>query len=565
MIDYTTTDFDIKKLGSFYRKDKTIFRVFAPESSEVCLIIKNNKYQMHRNGYYFEIALSGDLEYIQYYYQNNSGVSFRDPFAYYSDDKYSYVLNAEKFISDVAVPDKLSDIIIYETSVRDFSCDDSYSGKYKRKFLAFTEKWLKSGNNCAIGLDYLKQLGITHLQLMPILDFDNDGSDYNWGYNPLAFNYVKSDYVEDKSNPYAYVNEFRTAVNHLHENNIRVTLDVVFNHVYEAFNFDLDRMLPGHIFRTMEDGTLAKGSLCGNEIKSEDPFVREYLIEMCRRYITLFDIDGIRIDQMGILDYETVNRIDEECKKIKNNFIVYGEGWNMGDALSEDLRATLINAEKMPRIAMFNDYFRDTIINYISGNDAIRQDVKNALCGVNSNNMNYTQSINYVECHDNNTFFDRMIRYKHDDPFWINVRRCKLALGLTMVARGLPFIHCGQEFLRTKNLVENSYNSNELINKVDWNRRVENNEFCEYFKGLVDIRKENPVFIKKDVNVSFEDYYDCIVYRLDDLMIIINPCMWDHIYQDGNTYTIIYDLNGKAQENSEVIAIPAYSMVICKR
>ena len=563
-MEYTKADFDITKLGSFYGLDKTIFRVFAAESKKMYLMIDEMPYEMHQNGYCFEIGLAGDLEYVKYYYKNDNGICFRDPFSYYSDEKYSYVLDITKFNHKLILPERLRDIVIYETSVRDFSCDDSYLGKTKRKFLSLSETGLKIDNEYSVGIDYIKELGITHLQLMPVLDYDNDDSDYNWGYNPVAFNYVKRDYVISDDNPYAYVNELRSVVNFLHENNIRVTLDVVFNHVFKANSYDLEKMLPGHIFRYKQDGSLAEGSFCGNEIKSEDPFVREYLIEMVLRYILLFDIDGIRIDQMGILDYETINQIDERCKTIKHDFIVYGEGWNIGDVLPEENRAAIINADKMPGIAMFNDYFRDVIINYISGNDAIRQDVKNALSG-NSNHMNYTQSINYVECHDNNTFFDRMIRFKHEDPIWVNIRRCKLALGLVMVARGLPFIHSGQEFLRTKNLVENSYNCDELINRIDWNRRVENNEICNYFKGLIELRRDNSVFIKSDTIVNFEDYYECLIYNLDDFMVIINPCAWDHAYKDGNNYHIIFDLNGKNDYYSGILNIPAYSMLICKR
>lgn len=564
MVDYKITDFNIKNLGSFYTKNKTIFRVFAPESKEVNLIINNSTYKMHQNGMCFEIALGGDLEGIKYFYQNDAGKLFRDPFAYYSDEKYSYVLDINKFNKEIVNPEKLRDIVIYEASVRDFSCDESYPGENKRKFLALAQDDLKLNEKYSVGLDYLKDLGITHLQLMPILDFDLDGGEYNWGYNPIAFNYVKKDYVVDENNPYAYINELRSVVNILHKNNIRLTLDVVFNHVYDYLKNDLEKMLLGHAYRYLENGDLAQGSLCGNEIKSEDPFIREYLIEMASRYIELFDIDGIRIDQMGILDYETVNLINDKCRNIKKDFIVYGEGWNMGDVLDEDKRAAIINAEKMPSIAMFNDFYRETIVNYISGNDAIRKDVKSALSG-SDYHMNYSQSINYVECHDNNTFFDRMIRFKHEDPIWVNIRRCKLALGLVLISRGLPFIHMGQEFLRTKNLVENSYNSSEQINKIDWNRRVENNDIVEYLKGLIQIRKENNVFIKNDVNVSFEDYYECLIYKLDNIMIIINPCMWDHTYTDSNSYEVIYDLNGKTSYFTESLSIPAYSMIICKR
>lgn len=563
-MDYSNNDFNIQKLGSFYFKDKTIFRVFAPENEKMFLVIHNHQYEMHKNGMCFEIALGGNLEKIKYNYLNDSGVSFKDPFAYYSDNTYSYVLDTNNFINKKVTPEPLKDIVIYETSVRDFSCDDSFNAPGKRKFLAFGQSNLKLDDTYSIGLDYLKELQISHLQLMPILDFDLDGSDYNWGYNPLAYNYVYKGYVYDSSNPYSYINELRSVINILHENNIRVSLDVVFNHVYRYFNFDLEKMIPGHVFRYMDNGQLAKGSFCGNEIKSEDPFVREYLIEMAERYINLFDIDGLRLDLMGILDFETVNRINERCKSIKNDFIVYGEGWDMGDSLRKEERASIANAQKMPNISMFNDLYRDKIISYISGNDSIREDIKDVLDGY-SNNLQVNQSINYVECHDNLTFFDRMLKYKNEDPEWVNVRRAKLCLALVMLAKGIPFIHSGQEFLRTKKLNENSYNLDESINKLDWNLRVKNNEIVEYFKGLIEIRKEYPIFMDANSKVSYEDYYECLVYRIDNLMIIINPCEWDHTYTNGQTYEIIYDLNGKTSCFTQNLSIPAYSVLICKR
>ncbi len=563
MINYTSADFDIKKIGSFYSKNKTIFRVFAPESLSMNLIINNNKYEMHKNNYYFEIALSGDLEGVKYCYENDKKIVFKDPFAYYSDSNYSYVLDESKFDNRSVMPKKIKDVVLYEVSVRDFSCDDSYCGKYKRKLLAFTEKGLKLNDYYMIGLDYLKNIGISHIQLMPILSFDKDKTEYNWGYNPLAYNYINSDYILDNTNPYAFINELRNVVNVLHKNNIRITLDVVFNHVYDASKYDLDKMIPGHVFRMKIDGTYAQGSYCGNEIKSEDPFVRAYLVEMCERYIRLFDIDGIRMDLMGLLDYETVNLIEEKCKKIKSDFIVYGEGWNMGDILEENKRASSLNANKMPAIGFFNDRYRDTIIQYVFGNDSIREDVKKALSGVILN-TGYSQSINYIECHDNYTFFDRILKYCQNDEYSLNVKKCKLALGLVMISRGIPFIHAGQEFLRTKKFVENSYNSDEDINKIDWNRRVENNDICDYLKALIEIRKENAVFLKEDIETNFEDYYECLVYKVGNLKIIINPSIWDHVYQDGNKYSVIFDVNGKASYTSDILSIPSYSMLICK-
>lgn len=289
MVDYTDNDFNIKELGSFYSSENTIFRVFAPETKELFLILNNQIIPMRKSGYCFKAIVQENLEKAKYYYENDLGITFRDPFAYYSDEYCSYVLDKEKFINDRVNLDELKDIVIYETNVRDFSCDKSYKGKYARKFLAFNEENLSLGNNMPIGIDYIKELGISHIQLMPIFAFDKDNNEYNWGYNPIAYNYVKKDYVFDDDNPYAYINELRNVVNNIHSKGIRVTLDVVFNHVYNHDNFDLDKMLSGRAFRIMDDGKLANGSLCGNELDSNNVFVREYLLEMSRRYLQLFD------------------------------------------------------------------------------------------------------------------------------------------------------------------------------------------------------------------------------------------------------------------------------------
>lgn len=563
MIDYKVLDFDIKKLGSFYDKEKTIFRVFAPSSEKVFLVINNHKYEMHKSNCTFEIGLKGNLECIKYHYENELGVKYRDPFAYFSDDNDSYVLDTNKFNKETVVLNRIKDSFIYEVSVRDFSSAESFNGDPKKKFLSLTKDNLKINDYFMIGLDYLKNLGYTHIQLMPIFDFDNDNSEYNWGYNPTCYNYVKKDYVLDENNPYAYVNELRSAVNKMHENGLRVTLDVVFNHVYKAVNFDLEKMMPGSIFRYKDDGSLAAGTFCGNEIKSEDEFVRAYLIEMIERYIMLFDIDGVRLDLMGILDYETVNKI-AELKKYKSDFIVYGEGWNMGDVLSEDLRASSLNAEKMDDVGFFNDFFRDTIINYCCGNSGIKEDVKKALTG-NNNNLKYYQSVNYVECHDNLTFYDRIQKAFPDEEEQKKINRCKLALALCIVARGIPFIHSGQEFLRTKNLVENSYNSSDEINKLDWDRRVKFNDVCDYVKQLIEFRKNSDLFTGFDTNIYFNDYYECLVYHLNDLLIVINNCDYNHIYNDGNEYEVLFDVNGRCSYPRNNVDVPACSLVILKK
>ena len=556
-------DFDISSLGSFYHPDKTVFRVYAPDYENMSLIMDEKAHPMKKNGSCFEIEIEGDLELKGYHYECDGDVSFRDPFSYMSDENDSYVLNKEKFLRETYVPEKIDhDPIIYEVSVRDFSSDRSYPGRYHRKFLSFTEAGL-STKGCSIGLDYLKELGITHLQLMPIFDFDNDKTDYNWGYNPIAYNYVKKDYVYEQDNPYAYVNELRQAINVLHQNNIRVTFDCVFNHVYSVKTNDLGKMLKGKLYRYTCEGKLAAGSLCGSELDTEDPFVQAYILEMIRRYLNLFDVDGIRLDLMGIMDAYTVNSIRDVIKRTKPDFIVYGEGWNMGDALDEGKRATIINAHKMPEIKMFNDSFRETMIHYISGNDMIDYDVMKYLSSENEY-LDSSQTINYVECHDDYTFFDRMSIFMQDDDDETIRKRCFLALAVVLLARGFPFVHAGQEFLRTKQGIRNTYNASDEINKLDWDLRVKNDQFIKKVIDLIRVRKTYSDFNADDIQVSFKVLGRIMQYQVGKTCVYLNPSNDDLTYEDGEKYHVVFDDAGSCDYTRENLFVSAHSLVICK-
>lgn len=561
-IDYRADDFNIRSFGSFYSEEKTVFRVFAPDYEQLDLILDGHAYAMHRKGLSFEIALKGNLELKRYHYMGD-GISFKDPFSYLSRGRDSIVLDESRFLDKKVTPKPFITPVIYECSVRDFSSDASYSGSYKGTFLAFTESGLKSSKGNPIGLDHLKNLGISHLQLMPIFDFDEDRADYNWGYNPLAYNYVKSDYVLHDNDPYAHINELRHMVNVLHQNDIRVVLDVVFNHVYRYRNFDLGRMLKGRAYRFKADGSIAEGTYCGNEIRSEDPFVRAYIVEMVERYLRLFDIDGIRMDLMGISDIDTVNLIYQRLTEKKKDFMVYGEGWNMGDVLDEKYRASIDNVSKLPHIAMFNDRFRETIIHFVSGNDLIDDEVEQVL-NADPSYLSAKHSINYVECHDDYTFYDRMMIYKDEDHGPINEKRSRMAMALVMIAKGIPFIHSGQEFLRTKNGIRNSYNSGDEVNKMDWDRLDRYHSSCKYLSDLIALRKEHPCL--SDPKQAFEISRDlsCLILRVCDLVIYINQSSDVVTFKDEKISRIIFDDKGKCNQKAQILSVPPYCVMICK-
>jgi pullulanase len=562
MREYSEADFDIRSLGCFYTPEKTVFRIFAPDYGRMDLVIGPHSYEMHKKGLCFEIAFSGDLELRRYHYESDN-VRFKDPFSYLSINDESLVLNEKKFISARIVPHEYQSPIIYECSVRDFSSDPSFPGSYRKKFLAFTQRGLKSEEGESVGLDYLRQLGITHLQLLPVFDFDDDKGEYNWGYNPVAYNYVKSAYVNDVNDPYAFINELRHTVNVLHENDIRVVLDVVFNHVYRYRFFDLGKMLAGRLYRHKADGTLAMGTMCGNEIKSEDPFVRAYIVEMIERYLHLFDIDGVRMDLMGISDYETVNLIYQPLSAKKKDFLVYGEGWNMGDALDESERASINNVEKMPHIYMFNDHFRETIIHYVSGNDMIEEEVCKVLGG-DEEYLDAYHSLNYVECHDDYTFFDRMMIFKSEDHDHIIGRRARLAMALVMIAKGIPFIHAGQEFFRTKKGIRNSYNSPDEINAIDWARKDRNLSTCEYLRDLIQIRKLYPSFSDPEDRYIFEHRGGCLICRNSQLVIYINQDDSEVLLENENIAAVVFDGQRKCFKDTSTVSVPPFCVVICQ-
>ncbi|MBQ3419888.1 MAG: hypothetical protein IJH31_07140 [Erysipelotrichaceae bacterium] len=557
---------DLKQLGSFYNKEKTIFRLWSPLSLKAYVVLNDKEYKMdYLSGGLYELVIEGDFDLSLYHYKvlRDKYYEFNDPFSILNkDNNNSYVIDINKLLSERIHPEDYKNISIYETSVRDFSSDKNVSFKYPKKFLGLIEEGLKLDGQ-EVGFDYLKGLGISHLQLMPVFSFDLDSSDYNWGYNPTSFNSLENSYFVSE-NPYEQLNEFILMINTLHKNNIRVNLDVVYNHVYRVNEFNLEKMLPYYFFR-YKDGKIGNASYCGNETRSEAYFLHEYLKLLCKRFVKLFDIDGLRFDIMGILDIDTINDIKQTCKSIKPDFLIYGEGWDMGDILIDSKKAMMANCKELKNVAFFNDVFRNTLrgrdINdadaYLLGKTELKENVKNLLSGSLNMGFDLNQSINYVECHDNFTLYDKLSRYDIDI---INVT--KLALALTILSRGLPFIHSGIEFLRTKKGIDNSYNCDDDINLIDWQRKNKYIEVSEYFKALLRLRKSLNYYFNDDLQVEFIDYYEVLIYKVENLYIFINPCIFKHIYVDGNEYEIIFNTNGFTKIVTDGINIDAFSIVV---
>lgn len=561
-------------LGSNYTKEKTIFRFWAPFSNDVNLILNNNKYSMNYKGKgLYEIEIKGDLDKQRYHYEiirNNEVISVKDIFAYNNtkDNKESYVINVDNIDSNTYKPKKKDNTLIYELSIRDFSSDINAPFKYKKKFLALTENNLKI-NKHSIGVDYLKKLGISHVQLMPVLNFDNDNSDYNWGYNPLDYNSFNWDYVVE-NDPYSPINEFKKMVNTLHKNNLKVVLDVVYNHVYKIENSTFNKIFPYYFFRYYKDGKKGDASWCGNETRSESKFLREYFNLINKRLINLYDIDGLRFDLAGILDSDSINYFILETRKIKKDFLMYGEGWNMGDILPDDKKASINNSNSLKGFSFFNGEYRDLLVGsyndnsqvgYLCGNKEKEEKVINALFG-KLDNFNPNNSINYIECHDNYTFYDRVKALGFGDDTVKDI--CKCGLTFVLFSSGIPFIHAGQEFLRTKKGVNNSYNLSDEYNLIDWNLMLKNIEVVEFFINLVKL-KEQFFNDSKTHKLYSSHYYDLLIYSIDDIDIFVNTSEYPYVYNNWITYESLYYPNGNILHNLSTFDIDSYSLLIAKK
>ena len=512
--------YDHNDLGNQYTKEKTTFKVWAPLATGVILkVMKWNgetelfPMKRQKKGVYF-VEVCEDLELEQYVYlirHTNSYEVTLDPYAYSSSSngRASIIVDLEKVPCrqfDLPILEKMTDMVIYETSVRDFSMSSTSGMKNKGKFLAFTELNTSTDSGNPTGLDYLSCLGITHLQLMPIADFatvdeKNPLELYNWGYDPLAYNVTEGSYVTDPDDGYMRITEAQRMVESLHSRGIRVVMDVVFNHMHDVNINALERTVPYYFFRRNEDGSLSNGSWCGNDLNTTALMCRKYILDMCRRWQVLYGIDGFRFDLMGIIDQETMKLVDAQGKALDPSFVVYGEGWNMPTALDEEMRTTIQNNLKTPYIGFFNDFFRDTLRGtnqmetkgYFSGDTYKTNDAMKAICNLDMF-AKITQSINYVECHDNATCYDKLQISNYDESEKIRKRRSRLMMAAVILSQGVPFLHSGQEFFRTKGGLSNTYNAGDQVNALDWNRKDMEIDTTQFVQFLIHLRKNNPCF-----------------------------------------------------------------------
>jgi pullulanase len=410
---------------------------------------------------------------------------------------------------------KPTDAIIYELHVRDLSMDASSGipAKNKGKFLALTDL-STSNNGQKTGVSAIKDLGVTHVELLPIFDFATVNENiptFNWGYDPQNYNVPEGSYSSDPKKPTVRITEFKSAIMSLHKAGLRVNMDVVYNHVSNANTFSQNLIVPGYFFRRDDNGNLTSGSGCGNDVASERPMVRKFIVDSVKYWATEYNLDGFRFDLMGLMDIETINEITAALKKIDPTILVIGEGWNMG-TLPADKRANQLNISKLPGVAHFNDQIRDGIKGsvfdaadngFATGKFTAKMNVMAGIVG----NTDYSteimtkwtttapgQSVNYVESHDNMTLVDKITASVKDAKPADIAQLSQLAASIALLSQGMPFIQAGQEFLRSKGGDTNSYKSSDLVNSLKWGAQSANAATVKYYKGLIALRKAHPAF-----------------------------------------------------------------------
>lgn len=436
--------------------------------------------------------------------------------------------NPEGWDSDQSPELKMySDIILYELHHRDFSIAPDSGIEHKGKFLALTETGTKTPEGETSGLDHLKELGVTHIHILPSFDFATvdetrlDENKYNWGYDPKNYNVPDGSYSTNPNDPVVRIREFKEMVKSLHANGLRIVLDVVYNHTASTDHSNFNLTVPGYFYRQNPDGSYSNASGCGNETASEREMVRHYIIESVKFWAKEYHIDGFRFDLMGIHDIETMNRLREELLKIDPTIFVYGEGWLAADSpLPYEQRAVKEHVGQMEGIAVFNDEFRDGLKGstfdeqepgYGSGNiNGHFEPVKYGIVGgtdhpqVDYGRLLYcdapyagapSQMINFVSCHDGYSLVDKLKLSVHGDHAEEElVPIDKLIHTVLLTAQGIPFIRGGEEFMQDKQGEPNSFKSPDAINRIDWSLKAKNRDVFNYIKGLIALRKAHPAF-----------------------------------------------------------------------
>ena len=435
---------------------------------------------------------------------------------------------------------KQTDAIIYELHVRDASIHASSGIKNKGKFLGLAEVGTKNNAGQSTGLSHIKELGVTHVHLLPFYDYNSVDEtkaavQYNWGYDPVNYNIPEGSYSTNPADGKVRIKELKELIKTMHSNGLRIIMDVVYNHTALTKNSNFNILVPDYYYRKRADGSFSDASSCGNETASDHAMFQKFMIESVVYWVKEYHIDGFRFDLMGIHDIETMNLISDTLHKIKPSIVLYGEGWTSSSSpLPDDKRALKKNAAKLNGIAVFSDDMRDGIkgsvfnINdrgFATGQIENSESVKFGVIAagkhpqIDYSKVNYSKEpytagpaglINYADCHDNNILWDKIELSFKEASVAERTKMHELAYAIVLTAQGASFLHAGTEFLRTKNGVENSFDKGDIVNGINWDLKTQNNASYQFIKSLIQIRRTHPAFRMQTAqeiatNLNFEE------------------------------------------------------------
>ncbi|PEI40911.1 type I pullulanase [Bacillus pseudomycoides] len=526
--------YDGSDLGNIYTPQETKFRLWAPTASEAKLVTykkwndeKGTEISMDQGEKgTWTAKLTGDQKGLFYTYKVKIGDKWTEAVdpnvraASVNGDKGAVVdlkeTNPKNWKGNKKPKFKNpEDAIIYELQVRDLSIQPESGIKQKGKYLGVTEKGTRGPEGVKTGLDHIKDLGVTHVQFLPIFDYASVNEEklnepqYNWGYDPKNYNVPEGSYSTNPYEPTVRITELKQMIQTLHDNNLRVVMDVVYNHMYNAAESNFHKLVPGYYYRYNEDGSLANGTGVGNDTASERKMMRKFMIDSVVYWAKEYNLDGFRFDLMGIHDVETMNTIRKAINQIDPSIILHGEGWDLNTPLAPELKANQKNAEKMKGIAHFNDDIRDGLKGsvfgdkdngFVNGMQNMEERIKKGItAGMDYDKKVYTyqdpeQVLTYVEAHDNHTLWDKLQLTNPGDSEEVRKQMHKLSSSIILTSQGVSFLHAGQEFMRTKYGDHNSYKSPDSINQMDWVRRAAFDKEVEYMKGLIELRNNHSAF-----------------------------------------------------------------------
>ena len=612
-------------LGALIIDSETQFKVWAPNSTAVFLnlyregegenLIESTPMQKKDKGVW-KIIIPKNLDGVFYTYtfeydgQRHETIDIYAKACGINGDRGAVVdfkTTNPKNWEDVRNPECKNpcDAVIYETNVRDFSIDKTsgVSEKNRGKFLAFTESGT-SYNDVETCLEHLKSLGITHVHLLPVFDFATideripitENEKYNWGYDPKNYNCLEGSYSTNPYDPKVRIIEFKKMVQILHENNIGVIMDVVYNHTYESDKSSFHKTFPFYYHRT-KNNWFSNGSGCGNELASERAMVRKYILDSIEFWAREYKIDGFRFDLMGLIDIETVNLIRDKLNEINPQILMYGEGWTGGESpVASNKLAYKWNSYQFARVGLFNDNIRDAVKGavfniydkgYVSGNLHTTNVIKRGLAGSLPHSQldgdfdacfayNPTQTINYCEAHDNHTLWDKLFISAEHFSLEQRIKMDKLAAAIVILAQGVPFLELGQDFLRSKPKASydgdksipfsgNSYNAPDETNSIKWNEKEENIDVFNYYKSLISLRKKYPqlrisrrediesqlkFFDTGDNNIIGLSISDTKSEKKSVILVLLNPYTENRVVNipDGE-YAVLLSPDGAGKSN----------------